>query len=799
MNFLHKRSGAPFEQNVIVLVLMCEYDRRLLYWVEVLWFRVWFFKQVYERGDGMKSIMSIAILCGSCCIGVASETNLLVFSYSASLPSNAAYSDAGRGLNDGEWKASDIIRFDATVAVSLDLFVTTAVEQVSVLTENGVNSRTAAVTAEGSVDGSTWFSLGVLQAGSNGVFSTAIVYSRTRYLRITCQKDAAFAYKDLKEVIVSGRQAITITKKTFTYTPSQPACPYRADSVATPKLTDGIFNSAQSGVVQYGPQDNAALTSNAGNPAYAVATNLALVLNFGGTSAVEGLTRVSLYAHSPTNNGNWGTESIIVSNSVNGVDWQLTAVQTNFTVLPGDVYGVIRRFDVLLPYTTSRYVTVVAKKPTKSTILRQLLAEVEVSASVLQTGSPAGDPIAYTYTVDKPSQMSNESTYAPKLTDGVYEHVTRHALRYYEAAVTVTADLKYPQYIHSGFAYTWGAPTKYSATNAFDYYGTQRVDCYGSLDGATWTFFGSLTGKVLGQKTNTFTQLPYCRYVKATFVRADPSGDFEVSSQIIGELTFYGLPKQSIGSVMEISNAIPFAGFETTPLLDAATLVRGGSTNGWTFSALDTSNYTGFQINGSPVSTNVISLAKFVAPEGVQTAVMRGTNVYMETLITVPQTGSYLLKLQANSLAFNEGTELSGYNLNVGVDGVNKGLVDIQTLSFAQHAVYLGRLEAGTHTLRFSAVNARNSPAGALIDDLKLLRIPELSEIEGTAVRKAQSIIMPSTEPLALNYIGKFYIRNLVVDGQRLQHSVYSADTTPSLFSGFGSLHFEDGLSVLIK
>ena len=104
-----------------------------------------------------------------------------------------------------------------------------------------------------------------------------------------------------------------------------------------------------------------------------------------------------------------------------------------------------------------------------------------------------------------------------------------------------------------------------------------------------------------------------------------------------------------------------------------------------------------------------------------------------------------------------------------------------------------------THTLRFSAVNSRNSPAGTLIDDLTLFRIPELSEIAGTAVRKSQSLIMSSTEPVVLNYIGKYYIRNLVVDGQNLQHSVYSADTTPSLFSGYGSLRFEDGLSVLIR
>lgn len=250
---------------------------------------------------------------------------------------------------------------------------------------------------------------------------------------------------------------------------------------------------------------------------------------------------------------------------------------------------------------------------------------------------------------------------------------------------------------------------------------------------------------------------------------------------------------------MEISHSIPFAGFETTPLLDAATLVRGGSTNGWTFSALDASNYTGFQINGSTVSTNAISLGKYVAPEGVQTAVMRGTNVYMETQITVPVTGHYLLKLQASSLAYSSSSEQAGYTFAIFVNGANKGLVDVLTLPYAQHTVYLGGLEAGTHTLRFSAVNARNSPAGALIDDLKLLRIPDLSEIAGTAVRKSQSLILSSAEPVALNYIGKYYIRNLVVDGQSLQHSVYSADTTPSLFSGFGALRFDDGLSVLIK
>ncbi len=742
----------------------------------------------------MKNVLAIAMVCGICCMRAAAETNLLVFSYSTSRAANEAYPDIGRRLNDGAWKVGDIVRFDDTVAVSLDLCVPTALEQVSVRTGSGVSSRTAAVTVEGSVDGATWFGFGALQAGDNDVFFGTIVCSRVRYLRVTCQKDAAFAYQDLKEVVVTGRQAITQGLMTFSYVPSQGANPFRTDSITTPKLCDNVYTSAVNGTVQYGPSSTDDIAAHPDDPLYVVATNLALVVDFGGgTTTVERLTCVSLFAHASNNNGSWGTDGIVVSNSVDGIAWQFIAVQTNFTVLPGDQYGTIKRFDVLLPYSTSRYLTVVAQKQAKASILRQLLTELRVTAATLSSSYQVGAAIPYTYTVDKSTSNTHESPYAPKLTDLCYDHNTRNALRFYEELVTVTADLNYPQYIHSGFAYTWGSPTKYGSSA--DYYGTQRVDCYGSLDGTTWTFFGSLNGK----NAATFAELPYYRYVKATFVRADSTENMEVSSQIIGELAFYGLPRQSIGSLIEVPGAIPFAGFETTPSLSEATLIQGGSTNGWTFTALDASNYAGIQINGSSVSTNIISFAKFVAPEGVQTAVMRGKNVYMETLITVPQNGHYLLKMQASSLVYGTANEQSGYNFTVSVDAENKGLVDVLTLPYASQTVYLGGLEAGTHTLRFSAVNSRNSPAGTLIDDLTLFRIPELSEIAGTAVRKSQSLIMSSTEPVVLNYIGKYYIRNLVVDGQNLQHSVYSADTTPSLFSGYGSLRFEDGLSVLIR
>lgn len=749
----------------------------------------------------MKTLIRIALCCGLCGTAWALETNLLVYAYSASIAPQPTYPDPGvRILNNGDWSASDRVRFDSDVSLTLDLLFPTYVDQVRVYSQTAGASKTASVALACSEDGTSWYGLGSLQDAGAGLFTNRIVFCRVRYLRVACRKDATASYQDLTEIVVNGRQSLTITPGLvpLTYTSSQMANPNRGDSATTPKLTDGVFNSATVGTVQYGPSSTSDITAHPDDERYLVATNLALRIDFGGgTTTVERLTRVSLYSHASTNNGTWGTDGMIVSNSVDGNTWQFIATQTNFTVLPGDQYGVIRRFDVLLPYSTSRSLTVVGKKQAKTSVLRQLLAEVHVESSTLQTNAVAGAPIPYTYTLDKATSVSNENPYAPKLTDFCYEHVTRHALRFYEQTVNVISDLGYPQYIHSGLTYTWGSPTKYG--NSADYYGTEQVDCYGSLDGQSWTFFGSLEGPVLGTKQSTFTSLPCYRYVKTTYTRAASFGTNTVSSQIIGELTFYGLPKQSIGELQELPGVIPFAGFETTPQLDVATLVRGGSTNGWTFSYLDDSNYTGIQINGSPVSSNSLSLVKYFTSEGVQTAVMRGTNVSMQTQITVPVTGHYLLRMQASSLACSTTGEQSGYNFRVGVDGTDKGLVNVMTLPPSKQQVYLGVLEAGTHTLRFDGVNSRNSPAGTLIDDLKLFRIPDIAEVPGAQIRKSQSVVMVSTEPVALNYVGPYYIRNWIVDGVSVQHRIYSAENTPSLLSGFGTLQFEDGLTVLIQ
>lgn len=719
----------------------------------------------------------------------ASETNLLPFAYSFSETPLAERPDVcGRALNDGDWMEGDAVGFGQSVNVTLDLFVPTSVDRVRVYAGTSGVSRTAAVSLEGSADGAAWYGLGAMSPDADGGFAKDLLCCRVRHLRVTCQKAPSAPSHDIAEIVVDGRQRASLALKAFTYTASLAVNPKHPENPTSTKLTDRAYQTV-SEAVQFGPSDSGELA------AYAVATNVALLVDFGGT--VSNLTRVSLYAHSATNNGNWGTDGIAVSNSADGVVWELAGVQSHFAVLPGDQYGVVRRFDVLLPCSTSRYLAVAAQKTPKAAVLRQFLNELEVTASTTQTSYAAGERIPYTYTVDKATSQSNESAYAPKLTDLCYEHVTRHALRFYEQEVTVTADLGYPQHVHSGFAYTWGSPTKYTSTA--DYYGTQQVDCYGSLDNASWTFLGTLAGTGSGPKTNSFAQLPLARYVKATFIRMASTETKEVSSQILGELAFYGLPKQVIGSLVEAPQAIPVAGFETEPLLDAATLAAGGVVNGWTFSSADAGNYSGCQRNGSSVSTNSIALAKFLAPEGVQTAVMRGTNAFMEAQIALSAAGHYLLQLQASSLAFSTSSEVTGYNFRVLVDGAEKGVVDVQTIPFSQKQLSLGALSAGAHTLRFQALNSRNCPAGTLLDDLRLLRVPAVGEVSGAEPRRSQSVFMAGVEPVALNFVGELYLRNLIVDGQSLPHRSYAPDNTPSLFSGFGVIRFVDGFCILLR
>jgi len=101
--------------------------------------------------------------------------------------------------------------------------------------------------------------------------------------------------------------------------------------------------------------------------------------------------------------------------------------------------------------------------------------------------------------------------------------------------------------------------------------------------------------------------------------------------------------------------------------------------------------------------------------------------------------------------------------------------------------------------LRFQALNSRNCPAGTLLDDLRLLRVPAVGEVPGAEPRRSQSVFMAGVEPVALNFVGELYLRNLIVDGQSLPHRSYAPDNTPSLFSGFGVIRFVDGFCILLR
>jgi hypothetical protein len=734
------------------------------------------------RLDPMSLVAAGCVFAGGLC--AASETNILSFAYSVSVAAHASTPDTwGRKLNDGYWTNSvtDGVRYDGDVIVTIDLGRRTRLTRVDVRTftvGGGAPLSTQGVTLECSNDSAAWIGLGALSAASNGLFSGNAFFANPRYIRLICAKGSAATGQSLAEIVVAGSPPGMSSLAGFSYTYSMPSHTAHSDYTFV-KMTNGIWNSAATQSVQFGPSTVGAVVPS--DPTNSVASNVVVVATM---SSVRRLRSAHLYAYYAA--GSYVTARVTVSNSLDGVNWSCAGQQTVYESLPAACV----RFDFILPNVEAKYLAFACEKQVSASFARQLLAE----AQIVETTAPVlGEPVPYTYEVNMASTSSHDNSQCPKLTDGTWEHVTRNAIRYYGDPV-ITADLGAPMYVAGTDLLCWSNEFQAGGT----YYGTGRVVVNGSLDKTSWTELAEITAWKPSFPYNhavTFTNLPYARYLRFDTYRCE-SAEQDFTAQILGELVICRPPAAVIGALpVEAPGAIPFAGFETDPLLPDATLVQGGETNGWTFSYTDAANYAGYQINRSPVSTN-ISTTHYYAPEGVQTAVLMGSGS-MEAEISAPTNGTYALEMKVNSTVYGAG-ENGGYDFRVRLDGADMGVETVLQLTNTMHQVLLRDIAAGTHTLRFEGVNSKGVAWGALIDDLKLKRY-EVNAAQVAEQGRGFVFVADSMTPLALDYDGALVVKEVWLGGALASPSVYSALTDPTIFEGPGAVRYDRGTLIQIR
>jgi hypothetical protein len=731
-------------------------------------------------------------------LGMAAETNVISFAYTTSIAADASTPDTWtRKLNDGYWTngVSDAVKYVDDVVVTADLGRRMQLSQVALYTysETGAETlSTGSATLECSPDSMTWMNLGAMASSGDGAFVGSNFWANARYLRVNSTKASDADGQLIAEIVVSSSAANSRALLPLSYTASPPAHPTIHSDTYFTGLKNGLWSSARDESVQYGVSSTSDIDPE--DPALCIASNVLI------TVALVGFITFRsdpLYAYNLGGN-TWGTERVVLSNSLDGVNWTCLGEQTLYASLVDNfnVNGESCRFDFILPNVQSRYLAFACNKKTGTTIIRQLLGEIQVQTSTFE--SQLGDSIYYTYEFNKDTSVSHDKEECPRLTDQAWTHVTGNAIRFYDD-VEITADLGMPMYVVGTDLICWS--NEFSAGGT--YYGTGRIVVNGSLDKTNWTELAEITDHADTatpyEYAVTFTNLPYVRYLRFDTYRCDGSAtgqDF--TAQIMGELFIYPLLGTIIGEApVEAANTISFADFESDPLLPSG-IVRGGTTNGWTFSDTDTYHYSGFQRNNSAVSTNRPGNTdeRYYAPQGVQTAVLMG-NGTMETQISVPEDGDYKLQFLINAANFVT-FERGGHDFRIMLDGVEVGVVQALQLIFVEKEVLLRNVTAGMHTLRFEGIRSINLNSGSLIDDLQLLRY-ELPADQVTTQGADFTLVADSAIPLTLSYEGSIQVGDLWVDGVHLPKGKYSADINTSVFDGPGYIGFNRGTIILIK
>lgn len=729
-------------------------------------------------------LLSVGVAC-------AAETNVLSFAYTASLAPEAATPDPlARRLNDGLWtdSAAHGVRYAGDVTVTLDLGCRVLLSEVEARTftaEEAGAWATAGVTLEAGTDGASWVALGGLSAEGGGVFKGSMFYACVRYLRVTCARQAGAAGQILGEIVVHGEAENALGLHAFSYTTSVPFFPGAHTDGSLNKLYDGLWTNASNQSVQYGPSNME--TVDPDTPGYAIASNVTVTVDLGSEQTVS---RAHLYAFRSNTSNGYVTARVILSNSLDGVSWNVAGEQEVYETF----YANAVRFDFLLPNTEARYWAFVCLKGERTDVPRQLLGEIQLTGPSLQP--VVGEPLLFTYTIAAQVAGFGEKTdQPPRLTDRTWDHVVENGVRVV-GNTEILADLGVPRRLAGARLYVWG-PTKYSSTNKW--YGTRRVLIEASTDSQSWTEVADLTEKTGMYFDTVFTNKPFARYLRLSCEMCDDEPDKDFENQIFGELLIFQPQVSVIGAApVEVAGAIPFAGFESDPLLDPALIVKGGTVNGWAFSYTDADHYAGYQINGSTVSGGSI-LPRYAAPEGSQTAVLMGV-ASMETQVTVPVDGCYGLRFEMINATLNDRYLKGPYDFRVLLDGVEVEVVMVMNQAYVQREVLLPRLSAGTHALRFDGLNSRQLTGwGVLIDRLRLLHYA--MRAEQVAQQGAGMVFMAdSWRPLALSYDGAIRVGALWVESVLQPTGKHGEATYPAVFSGPGGIiGFGRGTMIMLR
>lgn len=245
---------------------------------------------------------------------------------------------------------------------------------------------------------------------------------------------------------------------------------------------------------------------------------------------------------------------------------------------------------------------------------------------------------------------------------------------------------------------------------------------------------------------------------------------------------------------------IPYAGFESNPLLPAFTnspsnigsLDKRGTAAtgcpGWTFSATSGNNQAGYQRNGSYFSGTAAS----TAPEGSQTAFVR-QNGALQTTLAIPADGTYTLSFKHCSRYYSSAW-FTNEVIRTRLDGGVLDTLVVTNRTFLTQAVSLGHLAAGSHTLQFQGSNEA-WPSGdpcALIDDVRIAGTADVGGASGVSNPEAALLIQTGAR-VELDYAGSFKVGDLVIGGVHYRGGSYGAATHPDVFTGTGLIQSQSG------
>ena len=252
------------------------------------------------------------------------------------------------------------------------------------------------------------------------------------------------------------------------------------------------------------------------------------------------------------------------------------------------------------------------------------------------------------------------------------------------------------------------------------------------------------------------------------------------------------------GSRAAVSVAVPYPGFESSPLLPVAAMppstimdARGAvATNcpGWVFTASSGNHQSGYQRNASFFSAT----AAAYAPEGVQAAMLR-QNGSMQAALAFPTNGTYTLRFRHCSRFYV--SWFTNEVVRTVVDGQVKDSLAVNNRVFLERTVNLGYLTAGVHTLRFEGSNELPSVASdpcALIDDVRVTGVSEIGGAGGVSDEQLSLKVLEGAR-MDLDFFGVFKVGAVELNGVTYRGGYFGAASHPDVFTGAGLILSKSG------